>query len=115
MWLRLAVSYMTECFEEASVPRVGEFAARLGLSREWATRAFTNAVGVPPALVFRRMQVNRAKTLLCSTEIATAQIARAAAFGSERAFYRTFRDCTGVSPTCYRDRRSGVGRLQSPL
>jgi transcriptional regulator GlxA family with amidase domain len=67
-------------------------------------------VGQSPAVVFRTLQINRAKALLGCTNEPTALIARAAAFGSERAFYRTFLDCTGLSPSSYRRRNRSERR-----
>ena len=105
-WLRAAAAYMDGCFALATVPRVGEFAAGVGKSREWVTRAFKHAVGESPAAVFRTMQINRAKALLNNTDDPAAKIARDAAFGSERAFYRTFLDRTGLRPRTYRRSRA---------
>jgi transcriptional regulator GlxA family with amidase domain len=93
---------MNYCFRTGSVPRVDEMATMLSMSREGLTRAFRAATGQPPAEAFRCMQIRRAQHLLGSTEMATAEIARAAAFGSDRAFFRAFLRCTGVTPTDYR-------------
>jgi AraC family transcriptional activator FtrA len=87
------------------VPRVDEMARMLGMSRESLTRSFRDATGRSPADAFRAMQIARAKELLISTDDSTKGIACATAFGSVRAFYRTFRRCVGVTPTQYRQGR----------
>jgi len=101
-WLLMAEAYMRHCYEGASVPRVGEFAAIIGRSREWTTRSFAAAVGRAPATVFRDIQIRRAKALLATTNRSIADVATSAAFGSTRAFYRTFLQCTGLGPTEFR-------------
>ena len=49
--------------------------------------------------------------LLETSEMSTAEIARATAFGSNRAFYRAFLRANGKTPSSYRrDSRAGKGR-----
>lgn len=74
----------------------------IGMSREGLTRAFREATGHSPADTFRALQLRRAKELLIATEHSTAEIARATAFGSARAFYRAFLRCIEMTPTEYR-------------
>ena len=101
-WWRLAHHYMDFCFRTRSVPRVDEFASMLHVSREQLTRSFRDATGRSPASAFRASQIRFAKRLLEYTDQPTADVARAAAFGSARAFYRAFRRCVGVTPTDWR-------------
>lgn len=103
-WMRIVRRYMNYCFRTASVPRVDELASMLPLSREEFTRLFRAATGHSPAAIFRTIQIRRAKTLLATGDESTAHIARAAAYGSVRAFYRAFRRSTGVTPTKFRHR-----------
>lgn len=115
-WLVIAERYMAHCYFRRTVPRVGELAALLRRSREWTTRSFTRAVGRAPAAVFRDLQIEHARHLLATTNRSIADIAKASAFGSTRAFYRTFLHCTGLGPSTYRrntrDARSEAGDAQ---
>lgn len=113
-WLVLAVQYVQYCFRAATVPRVDEMARMLGMSREGLTRAFHDATGFTPAHAFRALQLKRAKDLLIGSDQSTAQIARAAAFGSTRVFYRVFQRCVGMTPTEYRRRNEPekIGELR---
>lgn len=93
---------MERCFRAGRVPRVAAMARMLKVSREGLTREYGAATGRSPAETFRQTQVDRARELLATTSLSTAEIARMAAFGSPRAFYRTFHHCTGVTPTEFR-------------
>lgn len=93
---------MERCFETGRVPRVAGLARMLGVSREGITRAYGTDTGRSPADTFRQIQMGRARELLATTDLTTAEIARVAAFGSPRAFYRTFLHCAGMTPTEFR-------------
>jgi AraC-like DNA-binding protein len=84
------------------VPRVDEFAALLHMSREHLTRSFRSATGMTPGFALRFLQLRRAVKLLETTDLSTAEVARAAAYGSTRAFYRAFLRATGMSPSTHR-------------
>lgn len=99
--------YLDYCFRVATVPRVGELASTLSMSREALTRSFTAATGRSPAAAFRAIQIARAKTLLAGSPASTQEIARASAFGSTRAFYRAFLRETGMTPSQYRRSKRG--------
>ena len=103
-WIVIVRQYMRFCFRTGSVPRVDELAAMLSMSREEFTRAFSSATGRSPASTFRRMQLRTAMQLLANSDQPTADIARATAYGSSRAFYRAFRRGVGMTPTQYRSR-----------
>jgi AraC-like DNA-binding protein len=110
-WLAVAWRYLQFCFENAAVPRVDELAARLHWSREGLTRAFRESTGRSPAAALRIMQLARARRLLAKTEMTTADVARAAAYGSTRAFYRAFVRNHGMTPSEYRKRRRAASRV----
>jgi AraC-like DNA-binding protein len=103
-WIAIVSRYMRFCFRTGSVPRVDELATMLSMSREEFTRAFRGSTGRSPASTFRRMQLRSAMNLLAGSDRATADIARATAYGSTRAFYRAFLRGTGMTPTQYRSR-----------
>lgn len=107
-WLILARRYLRYCFRTASVPRVDEMAAMLSMSREGLTRAFRAATGGSPAETFRRLQMRHARHLLATTDMSISEIAHAAAFGSDRAFYRAFLRDVRLTPTEYRRRSRGA-------
>ena len=103
-WEALTQEYIEHCFRTETAPRVAAMARMLGMSREGLTRRFTAEIGRSPADAFRGLQIQRAQELLTGTERTTGEIACLAAFGSSRAFYRTFLRCVGVTPTEFRRR-----------
>jgi len=108
--MRIVNRYVLYCFKVCSVPRVDELASLLSMTRETLTRRFHAATGRSPAATFRAIQLRHAKWLLAQSEQPTAAIARMAAFGSTRAFYRTFLRDVGITPTEYRRRHRGGGQ-----
>src|SRR3954469_1201743 len=101
-WLLRARRYVDSCFRRESAPRVDEFAALLQMSREHLTRSFGSATGMTPGVALRSLQLRRAMKLLENTDLSTAEVARAAAYGSTRAFYRAFLRARGMSPSAHR-------------
>jgi AraC-like DNA-binding protein len=65
-------------------------------------RVFRAAFGETPALMQRRVRVERAQQLLATTRQCIGDVARLVGFESESAFSRSFRAVTGVSPRVYR-------------
>lgn len=114
-WEALARDFVEDCFRTGRVPRVAGMARRLKVSREWLTREYCAATGHAPAAAFRDLQIRRAQALLVTTVLSTGEIAREAAFGSTRAFYRTFLHCVGLTPTEFRRRawRADDGAAQA--
>ncbi|HEX8359590.1 MAG TPA: AraC family transcriptional regulator [Longimicrobium sp.] len=98
-WDALTSEFMEHCLRAGRAPRVAAMARMLEVSRERLTREYGAATGRSPADAFRQFQVRRAQELLATTSLSTGEIARLAAFGSPRAFYRTFLHCVGVTPT----------------
>jgi AraC-like DNA-binding protein len=65
-------------------------------------RVFRAAFGETPALMQRRIRVERAQQLLTKPRYCIGEVARLVGFESESAFSRSFRAVTGVSPRGYR-------------
>lgn len=101
-WITIVRRYMLFCFRTGSVPRVEELATMLSISREEFTRTFRRATGRSPAATFRVIQLRWVMDLLANSDQSTVGIARAAAYGSTRAFYRAFQRSAGMTPTEYR-------------
>ena len=97
--------YLRSCFARAAEPRVSELARRLAVSRGTLISAMKKLSGITPAKYFRQRQVERAQEfLLRGWPIEGA--ARQAGFGTRRAFFRSFRAQTGMTPNTYRIEQS---------
>jgi AraC family transcriptional regulator of adaptative response / DNA-3-methyladenine glycosylase II len=90
--------YLSDCFRSESPPRASELAARLGLSPVQLSRAFTQSIGIPPALYLKWQQVEFAKRLLKQTTLTTNQVAYRAGFGTRATFFRLFREFARATP-----------------
>jgi AraC family transcriptional regulator len=66
-------------------------------------RWFKAAFGVPPHRYVVLARIERAKTLLATSDDSLAQLALACGFSSQSHFAATFRRFVGVSPSAYRD------------
>jgi transcriptional regulator GlxA family with amidase domain len=69
-----------------------------GVSEAHFARSFKEAFGIPPHRYLLTRRIERAKALLRDTDLAIAEIAFQAGYGSLGTFGRTFRDVTGESP-----------------
>lgn len=90
--------------DRVSIKRV---AADMGISRPTLEKHFFRALGRSPAAEIRRLQVERATTLLATTDLSMPDVARRSGYSSAQQFSVSFKRCTGAAPTDYR-------RLHSP-
>lgn len=82
---------------------VEQIALGCALSRTALYRLFDESTG-GVAAVLRGMRVDHARTVLRTTDHTQAAVATASGFGSERNFYRAFKEGEGMSPGEYRER-----------
>ena len=82
--------------------RVKEVAETLGLSRRALQQRFHRVLRQTPKEELMRVQIDRAKLLLCQTGLSVEQIAKRTGFSAFEYFVRAFRRETGVTPLRYR-------------
>ncbi len=82
--------------------RIGEIAARCGISRETFTRRFARRFGMPPHAFRIVSRLNHARRHIRSGE-SLAGIAAELGFADQSHFGRHFRRVFGVTPVTYRD------------
>ncbi|PRD42600.1 AraC family transcriptional regulator [Phyllobacterium phragmitis] len=73
-----------------------------GMSRFHFSRAFHNTMGQSPSRWFILRRVERAKELLCQTDMQIIEVAMGVGYDSPSHFAKVFRTETGLSPTQYR-------------
>ena len=95
-------AYVRYCLANSSAPRVSELAAFLGMSVYQLRVRVGEQFGTAPSQYLKNEQINCAKKLLRTTKLSSAVIAERAAYGSEKAFNRSFKHETGVTPGEYR-------------
>ena len=82
--------------------RVAQVADVLGISRRVFEQRFRHALHRNPKEEIVRIQMERAKMLLSTTDLAVAQVAKGSGFKSLAYFSRAFRQHIGLTPRDYR-------------
>lgn len=87
--------------------RIGEVAAAAHLTGRTLLRRFRRAVGRTPAQYLQAVRIERAKRLLETGGESTGEISSMVGYADATAFFKAFRELTGLSPGAYR-RRFGL-------
>jgi AraC family transcriptional regulator len=82
--------------------RLGDVADAVRMSKSHFSRAFSDAVGEPPARYLRRYRVRRAHEMMLSTSKSLSEIALNCGFADQSHFTRTFSRMVGVPPAAWR-------------
>jgi transcriptional regulator GlxA family with amidase domain len=93
-----AVLIMMEQHIEGRLP-IEELAASVGLSRRQLERLFMGETKSSPAMVYRRVRMERAKQLLIKTKASLIEVALEVGFENASHFARAFAQTYGQSPT----------------
>ena len=93
-----------ELIEDApgAEPSLDALARASGVSKFHLLRLFKAGYGLSPSAYARRMRIGRAKALLRSSAMTTAEAAARSGYESESAFVRAFRRETGMTPGAFR-------------
>ena len=81
---------------------LSELATAVGLSPTHFSRAFKQSTGVPPSVWLLHRRVDRAKSLLISSETMIVEIALAVGFSAQAQFTTAFKRVTGLTPGVWR-------------
>lgn len=81
---------------------VADLAEALDYSESRLRVLFRDAAGIPLGTYIQNYRLNRAMALLRNTDLAIADLAEEAGFGSPQAFSRIFKNATGHTPRAYR-------------
>jgi AraC-like DNA-binding protein len=95
--------YLARCYRGRTVARVSELAIYLGVNRTHLSRVVSQVIGEPLGAALRRRQLTYAATLLRNASMTVSEVAAAAAFGTQRTFFRAFRRAFGMTPGVYRE------------
>ncbi|AWK88411.1 AraC family transcriptional regulator [Azospirillum thermophilum] len=103
--LRRVIDYIEEhC---GRVVRLQELADLTGLSATHFCSAFKASTGLPPHKWQMRARIERAKTLLVTTETTLAAVAVTAGFSDQAHLTRVFRQIVGMTPAAWLREQSG--------
>ena len=81
---------------------VADLANVASLSIFYFTRAFSEAVGMPPHRYVSQRRLEWAKTMIAAGGTSIAEMAFMCGFSSQSSFTRAFRRATGLTPAVYR-------------
>ena len=102
--LSRVVDYVNGHFpEQLSLESV---AHETGYSANYLSHCFKASLGLNFCTLLACIRIEYAKTLLTKTDKSLLEISLESGFGSERSFYRQFRNITGKTPGDYRAQRS---------
>lgn len=106
-------AYLGEHFQQKLY--LEDLAKRAGMSRTSLERHFQAALGTSPILYLRALRLRRAAELLLSTRLDLKEIAGQSGFSRMPYFFKSFRDCYGVTPQEYRTSGKGPSNTGRPL
>lgn len=95
-------AYVARCWDQATAPRVSEFAHELGISRVTLNLRFQEKTGTSLSEYFAAKRDLAATAMLAESDLRTEDVALKAGFGTPRTFHRAFARKFGVSPGRYR-------------
>ncbi|MCR5100225.1 MAG: AraC family transcriptional regulator [Butyrivibrio sp.] len=75
---------------------------KFGVSRKTLDRNFNSILGVSAKSILADLKIDRAKELLKNTDKNMGYIMDSCGFGSEKTFYRVFKEATGMTPLDFR-------------
>ncbi len=78
---------------------------KIGLSRKRMVEIFKEEYGMTPSQYINELRHEEAKKLLIQSNDEIIDIAYSIGFGSLSAFYKFFKERTGMSPAAYRNKR----------
>ena len=106
--VRRAMLYLVERI--STITSVEDWAAQVGVSRRVLERRFRDSLGRSPLVMIQHERVERAKSLLTTTDLEVGLIAERCGFQSNERLTVNFRESVGVPPATYRrDSRAETG------
>lgn len=99
--VRSAVRLIEENIEEPL--RVGEIAARVGISQRQLERRFNTNFNCSVSRFAQLLRLQHARVLLVSTGLSIGEISVASGFNTQSHFNKAFKDCYGRKPSAYRN------------
>ena len=98
--LNRAIFYMDKHKKEQIL--ASEVAASIGYHEKYLSRCINKMLNVSFTTLLCTLRMDDAKSMLIETDKTMLEIAMDCGFGSERTFYRHFKNLTGMSPKEYR-------------
>jgi AraC family transcriptional regulator, regulatory protein of adaptative response / methylphosphotriester-DNA alkyltransferase methyltransferase len=98
--LKITNEILTNCY--IKVPSLNDIARELGISHSHLVRLYKEHYGFTPKEYIVKIKVNKARELLCETDLDITTIAYEVGYRSISNFYKCFKEHTGSSPKEFR-------------
>lgn len=103
-----ALEWISEHLLEPEL-RVSDMAACINVCESQFRKLFDRVMGISPVQFLQRQRVERACSMLLTTDLSVEQIALACGFSDTPFFYRVFKTWAGTSPRLYRTHVRNIG------
>ncbi len=100
VYVMYAIRYIQNHYSEPL--RIDELARYVGLNRSYLSTLFKKYTGLSPIKYLQNFRLTKAAHLLSMTQLSIASIAVSCGYQEPEAFYKVFRQATGLSPSKYR-------------
>ena len=100
-YIKSAISYIAKNYSQNI--KINDLADYVGVNRSYLASSFKKATGYSPKEYLLSLRMERAKSLLETTDMTINGISNAIGYSDQLAFSRMFKRYAGVSPTVYRD------------
>ena len=94
---------------------VSEVANAIGYNEKYISRFINKASSLSFTTLLATLRMDDAKTMLVETDKTMLEIALDCGFGSERTFYRYFKDLIGMSPKTYRNHKNRPANVRDDI
>ncbi len=111
--LTRAIFYMDEHKKEPL--SVAEVAASMGYNEKYLSRCINRFSGMSFNTLLATLRMDDAKEMLIESDKTILEIAIDCGFGTERSFYRHFKELVGMSPNEYRKRDNHPAKVKSEI
>ncbi|MBY0758167.1 AraC family transcriptional regulator [Sellimonas caecigallum] len=91
---------------------IQDIADYIGITRSYLFYIFNKKLQMSPKKYLLNYRIEKAKTMLSSTDIFIKDIAHHVGYEDSLAFSKVFRNATGYSPSAYRNYKAGVPEKQ---
>ncbi|MBQ0166214.1 MAG: response regulator [Treponema sp.] len=99
--IKKAKRYVTENLRQGVTLDV--IGSKLNVTPEYLGTLFKKETGISFSTYLRNVRVERAKELLCTTDMKTYEISEAVGYSDTKYFSKVFREVTGLLPRAYRN------------
>ncbi len=105
-YVKNAISYISQHYPENL--KIKELANFVGINRSYLASSFKKATGYSPKEYLLRLRMEKAKSLLETTQMPISSISGSVGYEDPLAFSRIFKRYSGLSPTDYREKYKSI-------